>query len=258
MRIVSDPKQMQSLARRWRAAGDTIALVPTMGALHRGHESLLTTARQRATRVVASIYVNPTQFAPHEDLAKYPRDLKADAKICRRANIDVLFHPANLYTADHSTWVEESSLSQDLCGRTRPGHFRGVTTVVLILLNIVQPDLAFFGQKDAQQVAVITRMVRDLYVMTKIISLPTVRDEDGLAFSSRNRFLTVAQRTNAQVLPQLLHLAVAQKNPVLWFQRELKRRPGLQLDYVKKFNGHLCAAVWVGTTRLIDNVPCPA
>jgi pantoate--beta-alanine ligase len=257
VKIIRDPAQMQRLSRLLKQAGSTIGFVPTMGALHLGHLRLIETARAKNKHLIVSIYVNPTQFGPQEDLRVYPRPLQRDLALCRGAGVDVLFHPASLYAEDHSTWVVEEKIAHGRCATTRPGHFRGVATVVLKLLNIVQPDRAYFGWKDAQQVEVIQRLVRDLAVPTQIIPLETVRDRDGLALSSRNQYLSPTERTQALALPLLLAGAIHQPSPVAWLRRTLPRCPGVKLDYVEKTNGRLCAAVWVGKTRLIDNLPCP-
>jgi pantoate--beta-alanine ligase len=225
-----------------------------MGALHEGHLTLIRRARKECPRVAVTIYVNPTQFAPGEDLARYPRPRRHDLALCRRAGVDLVFAPENLYLPDHSTCVVESALSQGREGATRPGHFRGVATVVLKLFNLTRPTRAYFGQKDAQQVDVIRRMTRDLDVPVRLVTVPTVRDSDGLALSSRNRYLSSRERAVAVEFARLLHLAATRKiNPAAWLRARLKRVAGLRLDYVEPAAGRLCAAVWVGTTRLIDN-----
>jgi pantoate--beta-alanine ligase len=238
--------------RAWRQAGERIGLVPTMGALHEGHLALIRRARRECDRVVVTIYVNPTQFGPKEDLARYPRPRARDLALCRAEKADLVFAPANLYAPDHSTWVEEREFSQGRDGASRPGHFRGVATVVLKLFNLAQPDRAYFGQKDAQQVEVIRRMVRDLDVPVRIVTVPTVRAKDGVALSSRNAYLSPAERATAATFAQLLKTA-AQRGGAAWLRRELARVPGLRVDYVEVAGGRLCAAVFVGRTRLIDN-----
>ncbi len=248
---------MQRAALRWKRAGLRVALVPTMGALHRGHLHLMECARKKADILVVSIYVNPSQFAPGEDLERYPQPFAQDANLCRKAGVDLIFNPKNLYFSDHSTWVIEESISRGRCGRTRPGHFRGVATVVLKLFNLVQPTQAYFGLKDAQQVGVVQRMVRDLQVPVQIVPIETIRDRDGLALSSRNEYLSDAQREQALALPLLLHAAVLQKKPAEWLKKSLGKSPGIRLDYVEMAEGRLCAAIWVGKTRLIDNIICP-
>src|SRR5471032_900139 len=209
MQIVSSIAAMQRLARKWQRAGIEIGFVPTMGYLHAGHLSLVKRARQavgKNGKVVVSIYVNPTQFAPTEDLSKYPRDLKRDLKLLRELKVDVVFTPSdgemypNKYENGFSTYVVEEKLSQTMEGASRPTHFRGVTTVVAKLFNIVLPDVAVFGQKDFQQAAVIKRMVADLNFSVKVIVAPTLREADGLAMSSRNKFLDPDQRAQATIL----------------------------------------------------------
>lgn len=211
MKIINTPAEMQQTAQSLRRAGKTIGFVPTMGYLHEGHLSLMQIARANAGIVVASIFVNPAQFGPNEDLAAYPRDFARDEKLCREAGVDLLFYPTpeNMYLSGHSVWVDEESLSTVLCGAARPGHFRGVCTVVAKLLNIVLPDCMVLGEKDAQQLRVLRRMVRDLNFPVKIISGPTVREADGLAMSSRNKYLTPAERKEAVCLFQSLEKAKA-------------------------------------------------
>jgi pantoate--beta-alanine ligase len=252
MRIIASPVAMQRQARAWR--GELVGLVPTMGALHTGHLALMQRARSECRRVVVSIYVNPTQFGPKEDLARYPRPRRADLAACRAAGVDVVFAPVNLYAPDHSTFVEEGFVSQGRDGASRPGHFRGVATVVLKLFNLVLPDRAYFGQKDAQQVDVIRRMVRDLDVPVEIVTCPTVRGADGVALSSRNAYLSTAERAQAVAFAKALQ-AAARKGPraATTLARVLKAMPGVKLDYVDVTGGRLCAAVWIGATRLIDN-----
>src|SRR5215471_5048766 len=203
---ISLPAEMTRLSREAHRAGKRIGLVPTMGALHPGHISLVRAARAQADVVVASIFVNPTQFGPNEDFARYPRDLEADSRLLAAENTDYVFIPAveNLYPEGSSTWVNVEDLCDRLDGGSRPGHFRGVTTVVTKLFNIVQPDVAFFGQKDAAQAAVIRRLVRDLGFDIGIIICPIVREADGLAMSSRNVYLDTAQRKQATVLHRAL------------------------------------------------------
>lgn len=246
---------MRRIVQRWRRAGERIAFVPTMGALHEGHLRLVREARKHADRVVVSIYVNPTQFGPKEDLRRYPRPIASDRRQCRHAGVDVVFAPFTLYVPDHSTWVQEEFVSQGRCGASRPGHFRGVATVVLKLFHIVQPDIAVFGWKDAQQVEVIQRLVRDLDLDVQILAVETVRDRDGLALSSRNVYLSPEERNRALALPLLLRVASERKEAVVWLRRALSRMPGMRLDYVEESQGRLCAALWVGKTHLIDNVP---
>jgi pantoate--beta-alanine ligase len=229
----------------------SVGLVPTMGAFHEGHLALFRGARAENDLLVASLFVNPTQFGANEDLATYPRDEERDARVAEEAGVDILFAPdANeLYPPGFQTWVEVEELGSRLEGEHRPGHFRGVATVCLKLFNIVRPDRAYFGQKDAQQVAVVKRMVRDLDHEVQIRVVPTVRDSDGLALSSRNAHLSPEERELALTLPR----ALATKDPA----QARARLNGLDLDYVEVADFEprvLAAAVRVGKTRLIDNV----
>jgi pantoate--beta-alanine ligase len=231
--------------------GDSLGLVPTMGAFHEGHQSLFRAAREESDAVVVSLFVNPAQFAAGEDLERYPRDEVRDARSAEEAGIDILFAPSpeEIYPPGFQTWIEVEDLARGLEGEFRPGHFRGVATVCLKLFNLVRPARAYFGQKDAQQAAVIRRMVRDLNVPVEIRVLPTVRDEDGLALSSRNIQLSPEERERALALPR----ALATRDPAA--ARELLRE--LEVDYVEVADFEpkvLAAAVRVGNTRLIDNV----
>ena len=254
MKIVDSMAAMQRHSAKWVRSGETVGFVPTMGALHEGHLTLIRRARKECQRVVVSIYVNPTQFGPKEDLAKYPRPREQDLALCRKEGADMVFAPGNLYLPDHSTFVEEGTVSQGRDGASRPGHFRGVATVVLKLLNLVRPTKAYFGQKDAQQVDVIQRMVRDLDVPVKIVVVPIVRDFDGLALSSRNVYLSVEERAVAVKFAQLLQQTVKKKERAVGLlSQQLKKTSGLKLDYVELAGDRLCAAVFVGKTRLIDN-----
>ena len=199
MKIISSPKEMKEFSANAKAAGKKIALVPTMGALHDGHLSLIDKAKSLADVVVVSVFVNPTQFGPNEDYDKYPRQLEADVAKCEEHAADVVFapSPSDIYAPDASTFVSEEQISQNLCGKSRPKHFRGVTTVVSILFNIVKPDFGVFGEKDAQQVSIIERMVRDLFMDVEIVRAPIVREQSGLALSSRNKYMTQAERDGA-------------------------------------------------------------
>ena len=232
-----------------------VGLVPTMGALHAGHVSLFEAAREECDCVVASVFVNPAQFGPAEDFANYPRDSSGDAAKAEAAGVDVLFTPeaSELYPRGYQTWVDVEELSQRLEGEFRPGHFRGVATICLKLFNIVRPRRAYFGQKDAQQALVLRRMVADLNLEIELCVLPTVRDADGLALSSRNVHLSAADREQALVLPQAL--ATRDRDRAL----ETLVAAGLEPDYVDVLaDGDtrvLAGAVRVGGTRLIDNVP---
>jgi pantoate--beta-alanine ligase len=231
-----------------------IGLVPTMGALHAGHLALLAAARERCDTVVMSLFVNPTQFGEPADLNGYPRDEERDLERAREAGADVVFAPsaAEMYPPGYQTWVEVTELGATLEGERRPGHFRGVATVCLKLFSIVRPDLAFFGQKDAQQVEVVRRMVTDLHLELALVVVPTVRDEDGLALSSRNARLSAAERARALALPR----ALATREPET--ARAILEAAGVDVEYVAvaPFTPPtLAAAVRVGSTRLIDNVP---
>jgi pantoate--beta-alanine ligase len=235
-----------------RSAGELprqgeIGLVPTMGAFHEGHLALFRAAREENQLVVASLFVNPAQFAEGEDLARYPRDESRDAELAEGAGVDVLFVPAaeEIYPPGFETWVEVERLGAMLEGQHRPGHFRGVATVCLKLFNLVRPRRAYFGQKDAQQVAVVRRMVRDLAVPVEIRVVPTVRDADGLAVSSRNAYLSPKERERALALPRALAA------------RDRSELDGLEVDYFEEADFEprvLAAAVRIGSTRLIDNV----
>jgi len=209
MKIIHTPEEMQQAAQALRRDGKTIGFVPTMGFLHEGHLSLMRIAREKADVLVASIFVNPTQFGPNEDLDAYPRDFDRDEALCREKGVDFLFYPTpeNMYSADHSAWVDEEALTGVLCGAARPGHFRGVCTVVAKLLNLVLPDWMVLGEKDAQQLHVLRRMVRDLNFPVEVVSGPTVREADGLAMSSRNKHLSSEERTEAVCLFQGLEKA---------------------------------------------------
>jgi pantoate--beta-alanine ligase len=275
---------MQRLARSWRVRSVPVALVPTMGYLHHGHLSLVRIAREKVGLkgiVVVSIYVNPTQFGPAEDFSRYPRDLKRDAALSRAAGVDLIFAPSDkeMYpsgeTTAHSTFVVEETLSKGMEGKSRPTHFRGVTTVVAKLFNIVLPDFAVFGAKDYQQAAVVQRMVRDLNFSIKIVVAPTFREPDGLAMSSRNKYLHGTLRSQAVVLSRSLqYVKHALKNgaglPAAVLKKDLKRfverQPAAKLDYVEFFDPktlavhsrvsrgtHMALAVRIGKTRLIDN-----
>ncbi len=268
---------MRAASRAARGSGKRLGFVPTMGALHEGHLSLVRAARASCDTVAASIFVNPTQFGPNEDLAKYPRSFERDRGLLEREGVELLFAPAveEMYPAGAVTWVTVEGLSDKLDGRSRPGHFRGVTTVVAKLLHIVEPEAAFFGQKDAAQVAVIRRMVRDLRMPVEIVVGPIVREADGLAMSSRNAYLDAAQRKEALVLYRSLtrvkQLADAGERDVTKLieagREEFSRERSAGLDYFEVVNpetldpvetisagGLVAVAAYVGTTRLIDNL----
>ncbi|HET8587408.1 MAG TPA: pantoate--beta-alanine ligase [Candidatus Limnocylindria bacterium] len=250
-----------------RRAGRSVGLVPTMGAFHEGHLSLMRAARAENDVVLVSLFVNPTQFGPGEDLDRYPRDVARDLELADGMGADVLFVPApeEMYPPGFQTWVEVEDLGSALEGAVRPGHFRGVATVCLKLFNIVQPDRAYFGQKDAQQVAVLRRMLRDLDLPLELRVLPIVRDPDGLALSSRNAYLSHAQRAAALALPRALAAGYrawqAGDDPVRAAARILGSAGGVDVDYVAVADFDpptLAAAVRVGTTHLVDNVPLVA
>ena len=258
VKIMTKPAQMQKASRAWSKKGLKVALVPTMGALHEGHLALIRKAKALADRVVVSSYVNPTQFNSSMDLQKYPRRPETDAARAKVAGADVLFRPSSLYAPDASTWVEETECSRGRCGDRRPGHFRGVATVVAKLFHIVQPDLAVFGKKDHQQCEVMERMVRDLFFPVRIIRHPVIRERDGLPRSSRNLRLSPSQRRVAGAWSRVLaETARLEKGRALSRYRQgLKKISGLRFEYAEMKNGHLHAAVWVGGVRLIDHRPC--
>jgi pantoate--beta-alanine ligase len=265
------------MSRSVRGRGKRLGLVPTMGALHEGHLSLVRAATAKSDLVAASIFVNPTQFGPNEDFTRYPRDLDKDLSLLEREGVDFVFVPSveEMYPEQSVTWITVEGLSDRLCGASRPGHFRGVATVVVKLFNIVEPDLAFFGQKDAAQVAIIRRMVRDLNMPVQIEVCPIVREVDGLALSSRNTYLDVQQRKNALVLYRALtqvreSFEKGERGSAALIgaaKAEFKPIPAVRLDYfeivdpddltpVTAINKRVLVAVaaFVGSTRLIDNI----
>ena len=278
MQTIQSINEMQSHAISLRSGGRLIGLVPTMGCLHEGHLSLIDIAKERADKVIVSIFVNPTQFGPNEDFNTYPRVLQDDLDKCRERGVDIVFHPNidAIYPAGYSTYVTEEVVSSDLCGISRPHHFRGVTTVCLKLFNITRPDIAVFGQKDAQQCAVIKKMVADLNLPLEVVVGPTLRDPDGLATSSRNRYLTPGQREDALTIPRALsegkqlveqgvrsvdrvvaeithHLTQCRRIRVIYVQ--MIDRETMQPAREVVPGKHLVAvAAWVDQTRLIDNV----
>ena len=263
MKVVRTVAEVREALLAPRGRGERVGLVPTMGALHAGHESLIRAARETSDVVVVSLFVNSAQFTTADDLARYPRNEGADRGVAERAGADLLFAPAaeELYPAGFDTWVEPGRLATILEGAARPGHFRAVATVCAKLFSIVGPTTAHFGQKDAQQVAVIRRLVADLDVPVGIVVHPTIRDTDGLALSSRNLFLTPAERTAALALPRSLDAGLAAhqsgSDPVETARAVLDAEPRLEVDYVAVADfgePTLVAAVRAGTTRLIDNV----
>ena len=276
MEMITDPKEMQQRALAAKRAGQRIAFVPTMGYLHDGHLSLLQEGRKRGDLLVLSIFVNPTQFGANEDLSTYPRALESDCELARAAATDLVFTPstAAIYPVDASTWVNVEGLTEVLCGASRPGHFRGVTTVVAKLFNLVQPDVTLFGCKDFQQLAVIRRMVRDLDMPVEIVGMPVVREADGLALSSRNVYLTPDERQQALVLSRAIATArqmagagVRDAGEIVATLRALiAAQPAARIDYLQichqdtlqeqaliDSDSVLLLAVFVGKTRLIDN-----
>ncbi len=252
---------MQLQALQWREAGGRIGFVPTMGCLHEGHLSLIRRAKKIAGTVVLSIYVNPSQFGPKEDFAKYPRPFHDDRRLAEKAGADFLFAPGNLYEQDDSTVVSENFFSRGRCAASRPTHFDGVTTVVAKLFLIVQPHFAIFGQKDAQQCDVIERMIRDLRFPVRMVRSPIVRDKRGLALSSRNRYLSPQEYDTALHFPKILAAAArlphqSAEDRVLWAKKNLGQIAGLSVDYVEVAGNRLCGAVRVGQTRILDNFRC--
>ena len=275
MKVVTTIQEVREYVKAWRKEGKSIGLVPTMGYLHEGHKSLMDAARKDNDKVVVSIFVNPMQFGPTEDLATYPRDLDHDAALCESAGVDLIFHPEaeEMYEKDFCSFVDMTGLTEGLCGKTRPIHFRGVCTVVNKLFNIVTPDHAYFGQKDGQQLAVIKRMVRDLNMDIEIVGCPIVREEDGLAKSSRNTYLSPEERKAALILSKTValgkELAKTEKDAnkvVEAMKKNIETEPLAKIDYVEavdalsmapveKLEGTcmLAMAVYIGKTRLIDN-----
>jgi len=278
MEVTKRTAEMQEISLRLKRKGGIIGLVPTMGYLHDGHLSLIKKARRENDIVIMSNFVNPLQFGPKEDFATYPRDLDRDNKSAESVGVDYVFAPANeeMYPQGYDTYVEvKGPITEKMCGKSRPGHFKGVTTVVLKLFLITQPDRAYFGQKDAQQAIVIRKMVTDLNVPVKIITCPIVREEDGLALSSRNTYLSSEERLQALALPRALSagrdmIMKGETDPLKVKQHitsMLESSPGIRVDYVEVVDGDdlsdlsvikgkvlLAAAVYVGKTRLIDNI----
>lgn len=281
MQIIESIPEMSAAAAAWRRAGQTIGLVPTMGFLHAGHLSLARQARAAAGKVVLSIFVNPTQFGPGEDFQQYPRDFTRDRSLCESAGVDVLFHPnpaGAMYAADHSVQITENVLSRGLCGASRPGHFAGVLTIVAKLFHITQPDVAVFGQKDAQQARIIQRMARDLNFPVRLVIAPLIREPDGLAMSSRNIYLSSGERRDALCLMRALQLARRLYREGARDAEAIRRRmieqiqqtPSARIDYAAVVDDATLApaaaiqapilialAVRIGKTRLIDNLMLP-
>lgn len=277
MKVCQTIEEMRASCRAARSGGKRLGFVPTMGALHEGHLSLVRSAKANCDIVAASIFVNPTQFAPTEDLAKYPRNFQRDCELLEKEGASLLFTPSveAMFPAGAATWVTVEGLSEKLDGKSRPGHFRGVTTVVAKLFHIVDPSAAFFGQKDAAQVAIIRKMVRDLTFPVEIVACPIIRERDGLAMSSRNAYLNAEQRTQALVLNRALkrvsqawqHGETEPHKLLSVGREEMEKEKSVRLDYFELVDPDnlepvprttkgalLAVAAWVGATRLIDNI----
>jgi pantoate--beta-alanine ligase len=277
MEIARTIQSVRQLVKAARDKGKRIGFVPTMGALHIGHVSLIEAAARQTDFVIVSIFVNPTQFGAGEDFEKYPRPFEEDLKICREHGVDVVFAPTQeqMYPEKNLTWVNVTKLTEPLCGQFRPGHFRGVTTVCMKLFNIIMPDIAFFGQKDAQQVIVIKRMVADLNMPLEIVHCPTVRQNDGLAVSSRNQYLRPQQKKDATLIykslqkcREMVESGVTDTGELLTQMRKIIRQiPSAKIEYVSIVNAETlenvdivadkvlaAIAVKIGSTRLIDNI----
>lgn len=276
LQVATTVEEVKQTVREWKRAGLTVGLVPTMGYLHEGHKSLIERAVSECDRVMVSVFVNPIQFAPNEDLATYPRDFEADKKLIEAAGGALVFHPepSELYAPDACTFVNVEGITAELCGKTRPTHFRGVCTVVSKLMNISEADRAYFGQKDAQQLAVVRRMVRDLNMNVQVVGCPIVREADGLAKSSRNTYLSTDERRAALVLSQavstgrtLMEAGERRADAVLGAMRAvIEAEPLARIDYVEMVSWDgikpvqqadgpvlVAMAVYIGKTRLIDN-----
>lgn len=276
MKVINNINELRDVVRQWKKEGFTIGFVPTMGYLHEGHESLIKRASEENNKSIVSIFVNPTQFAPNEDLESYPRDLEKDKELCNRNNVDIIFNPTpeEMYYDDFTTFVNMDELTEGLCGKSRPTHFRGVCTVVTKLFNIVNADRAYFGEKDAQQLAVIKRLVRDLNIDIEIIGCPIVREEDGLAKSSRNTYLSEDERAAAIVLNRALkeaHRVISNGERNSYIIKEviediISNEELAKVDYVEVVDALnlkkvdiierdtlIAIAVYIGKTRLIDN-----
>lgn len=277
LKIATTIQEVRDTVKEWKSQGLTVGLVPTMGYLHEGHGSLIKTSASECDKTVVSVFLNPTQFAPNEDLESYPRDFEQDKVLCEKMGADLVFHPevSEMYEQDNATFVEIlSEMPKQLCGKTRPIHFRGVCTVVSKLFNIVTPDKAFFGEKDAQQLAIIKRMVRDMSYGIEIVGCPIIREEDGLAKSSRNTYLNEEERKAALCLSKaiffgqsLVEKGETDANKVLEEMKNLiNKEPLARIDYVEAVDGVtmmpvdkiekdtlVAMAVYIGKTRLIDN-----
>ena len=277
LKIATTIQEVRDTVKEWKSRGLSVGLVPTMGYLHEGHGSLIKTSASECDKTVVSVFLNPTQFAPNEDLESYPRDFQQDKVLCEKMGADLVFHPevSEMYEQDNATFVEIlSEMPKQLCGKTRPIHFRGVCTVVSKLFNIVTPDKAFFGEKDAQQLAIIKRMVRDMSYGIEIVGCPIIREEDGLAKSSRNTYLNEEERKAALCLSKaiffgqsLVEKGETDANKVLGEMKDLiNKEPLARIDYVEAVDGVtmmpvdkiekdtlVAMAVYIGKTRLIDN-----
>ncbi len=278
MEIITAVEAMKTRSREWRSKGKTIVLVPTMGYFHEGHLSLIREGRRQGDILVVSLFVNPTQFAPSEDFDAYPRDFERDRRLAEQIGVDVIFYPDNneMYPSEYKTYIEVSDLGRKLCGATRPTFFRGVTTVVLKLFTIVQPHVALFGWKDAQQFIIIQRMVEDFNLDVQLIGMPIVREPDGLAMSSRNAYLNPQERKEATVLYSALQKAQSLIGEGVTEASQLRREMETivrsassaridyidivslhdlqRLDHVKHGKTLIALAVFIGNTRLIDNI----
>jgi len=277
MEVVETIEKIRTIISKAESAGKKIGFVPTMGALHEGHFSLIRAAKKQCGFVVVSIFVNPAQFGPGEDIDKYPRPFDADIKACKSLGVDVVFAPLveQMYPAKNLTWVDVEKLTESLCGKSRPGHFRGVAAVCAKLFNIVQPDIAFFGQKDAQQAVVVQQMVADLNMPLKIVVCPTVREQDGLAMSSRNAYLTAGQRKDAALIYAALQKAEVfiaagerkSKTLVGEMEKILKISKQIKIEYISIVDARtldgldeakgkilIALAVKLGSARLVDNI----
>ncbi len=277
MEVIKTIQEMKELALRTRRDGKTIVLIPTMGYFHEGHLSLIREGRRRGDLLIVSLFVNPTQFGPHEDFKSYPRDLERDRRMAKGAGVDILFTPeaAEMYPPDHQTTVRVEKVTQNLCGRSRPTHFQGVTLVVMMLFQITMPQVALFGEKDYQQLVTIQQMVKDLHMSTKVVGMPTVREADGLAMSSRNIYLLPEERKAALSLYRSLRkaeelLQKGEKNALRILQEVktiLQSEPLVRIDYAQICDAHslqdvdriegevvVALAAFLGKTRLIDNL----
>ena len=278
MQVIESIEEMQTVAMQLRFGGHLIGLVPTMGNLHDGHISLIKQAKEKSDKVIVTIFVNPKQFGPSEDFAEYPRTWKEDLKKCQDNGVDIIFHPSAeaMFPKDFSTYLNEEIVSEVMCGISRPSHFKGVTTVCLKLFNLVRPDFSFFGQKDAQQCAVIKKIVRDLNIPTEIKIGETIREPDGLALSSRNQYLTKLQREDAlsiskaltkakdlvdsgikstdRIIAEIIHM-LSQKRRIRIIYVQVVDRETMQAAKTVLQNQTIaCVAVWVDDVRLIDNI----